>query len=185
MTLAFDEICIDAHDITALGAWWAEVLGWEREVTSDGDVVLYVPTGAGPNWLFVPVLEDKVVKNRIHFDFRPDAQRTEVERVVAWGRRRHRSGDQTWVVRRSRGHQLHPRSRRTRLLTRTAEAPRRQNRLGSVRQQPSPPSRPIPDCLKPPKAPVDRIALWPTVPERNRAATSRARPMGVNTEVSP
>ena len=41
MTLVFDEICIDAHDITALGAWWADVLGWEHAVTSDGDVVLH------------------------------------------------------------------------------------------------------------------------------------------------
>jgi predicted enzyme related to lactoylglutathione lyase len=100
VTLVFDEICIDAHDITALGAWWADVLGWERSVTSDGDVMLHAPPGAGPNWLFVAVPDDKVVKNRIHFDFRPDDQQAEVERVVALGARHVDvgQGDETWVV---------------------------------------------------------------------------------------
>ena len=32
MTLRFDEICIDAHDATALGAWWAKVLGWPHDI---------------------------------------------------------------------------------------------------------------------------------------------------------
>lgn len=27
MTLEFDQICIDAHDATALGRWWARVPG--------------------------------------------------------------------------------------------------------------------------------------------------------------
>ena len=81
MGLKFDEICIDAHDATALGAWWSKVLGWPQDVDEDGDVVLHAPPGAGPNWLFVAVPDDKVVKIRIHFDFRPDDQRAEVDRV--------------------------------------------------------------------------------------------------------
>ena len=94
MGLKFDEICIDAHDATALGAWWSKVLGWPQDVDDDGDVVLHAPPGAGPNWLFVAVPDDKVVKNRIHFDFRPDDQQAEVERVIALGRapRRYRAG---------------------------------------------------------------------------------------------
>ncbi|HET7743084.1 MAG TPA: VOC family protein [Mycobacterium sp.] len=100
MTLVFDEICIDAHDITALGGWWASVLGWDSGVTADGDVVLYAPPGAGPNWLFLDVPDDKVVKNRIHFDFRPDDQLAEVDRVIGLGARRVDigQGDETWVV---------------------------------------------------------------------------------------
>jgi hypothetical protein len=100
VTLVFDEICIDAHDITALGTWWAELLGWDRDVTSDGDVVLYAPPGAGPNWLFLPVPDDKVVKNRIHFDFRHDDQQAEVERVIALGAHHVDigQGDESWVV---------------------------------------------------------------------------------------
>ena len=78
MTMTFDEICIDARDATALGAWWSQVLGWRQDVDSDGDVVLHTPPGAGPNWLFIAVPDDKVIKNRIHFDFRPDDQQAEV-----------------------------------------------------------------------------------------------------------
>lgn len=77
MTLVFDEICIDSHDASALGRWWSRVLGWPHDVD-----------------------DDKVVKNRIHFDFRPDDQQVEVERVIGLGARRVDIGqrDETWVV---------------------------------------------------------------------------------------
>lgn len=100
MTLVFDEICVDAHDIHALAAWWSTVLGWPAEDTDDGDVLLRAPAGAGPNWLFVTVPDEKVVKNRIHFDFRPDDQRAEVDRVIGLGARHVDigQGDESWVV---------------------------------------------------------------------------------------
>ena len=50
-------------------------------------MVLHTPPGAGPNWLFIAVPDDKVIKNRIHFDFRPDDQQAEVDRVLALGAR--------------------------------------------------------------------------------------------------
>ena len=64
MSLTFDEICIDAHDATALGEWWADVLGWRHDIDKDGDVRLYPPPGAGPDWIFLAVPDEKVVKNR-------------------------------------------------------------------------------------------------------------------------
>src|SRR5262245_45749468 len=82
MALTFDEICIDARDALALGAWWSKVLGWRHYVGKDGDVVLDAPPGAGPNWLFIDVPDDKVVKNRIHLDFRPEDQQAEVDRLI-------------------------------------------------------------------------------------------------------
>ena len=99
MTLKFDEICIDAHDVTALAGWWSQVLGWPQRLDEDGDVVL-TPPGSAPIWLFIGVPEDKVVKNRIHFDFRPDDQQAEVDRVVALGARHVDigQGEQSWVV---------------------------------------------------------------------------------------
>ena len=45
------------------------------------------PPGAGPNWLFLRVDDRRVVKNRIHFDFRPDDQPAEVERLLKLGAR--------------------------------------------------------------------------------------------------
>ncbi len=55
------------------------------------------PDLTGCSW---PSPDDKVVKNRIHFDFTPDDQQAEVERVLALGARRVDigQGEQTWVV---------------------------------------------------------------------------------------
>jgi len=100
MTLRFSEICVDARDTEAQAAWWSQVLGWPAEPTDDGDMALRAPAGAGPDWLFLAVPDDKVVKNRIHFDFTPDDQQAEVERVIALGARRVDigQGEQSWVV---------------------------------------------------------------------------------------
>jgi predicted enzyme related to lactoylglutathione lyase len=100
VSLRFSEVCIDANDIHALGQWWATALGWPSEVTDDGDVVLRPSDGAGPTWLFVAVPDDKVVKNRIHFDFTPDDQQAEVDRLIELGARHVDigQGEQSWVV---------------------------------------------------------------------------------------
>nr|WP_221218729.1 MULTISPECIES: VOC family protein [unclassified Mycolicibacterium] len=96
--MRFSEVCIDAHDIHALSAWWSTVLGWPAEPTEDGDVVLRSPSGA--DWLFLEVPDAKTVKNRIHFDFTPDDQQAEVDRVLALGARLVDigQGEQSWVV---------------------------------------------------------------------------------------
>ncbi len=100
MGLRFDEICIDAHDATALGTWWATVLGWPHEIDDDGDLRLHPPPGAGPDWIFLAVPDEKVVKNRIHLDFKPDDQQAEVERVIGLGARHVDigQGEPSWVV---------------------------------------------------------------------------------------
>lgn len=101
MALTFDEICVDAVDPTALGVWWSTVLGWSHDIDDEGDVLLHAPAGAGPNWMFLGVPEGKVAKNRIHFDFRPDDQQAEVDRVIGLGARRVDVGqgdDASWVV---------------------------------------------------------------------------------------
>ena len=100
MTLRLTEICVDAHDMEALSAWWSTVLGWPAEPTEDGDIALRAPGGAGPDWLFLTVPDDKTVKNRIHFDFTPDDQQAEVDRVLGLGARHVDigQGEQSWVV---------------------------------------------------------------------------------------
>jgi hypothetical protein len=100
MGLIFEEICVDATDPTALGQWWSRVLGWQQSVDEDGDVRLTAPQGAGPTWLFARVDDKRVVKNRIHFDFRPVDQRAEVDRLIEMGARHVDigQGEQTWVV---------------------------------------------------------------------------------------
>jgi predicted enzyme related to lactoylglutathione lyase len=100
MGLRFSEICIDAADIHALASWWSQVLGWPVETTDDGDAALRAPDGAGPDWVFLAVPDDKVVKNRIHLDFTPEDQDAEVARVIALGARHVDigQGDESWVV---------------------------------------------------------------------------------------
>jgi predicted enzyme related to lactoylglutathione lyase len=100
VSLRVTEVCIDANDTHALAGWWASVLGWAAADTDDGDVALRAPAGAGPDWLFIAVPEDKTVKNRIHFDLTPDDQQAEVDRVVALGARHVDigQGDESWVV---------------------------------------------------------------------------------------
>jgi len=100
MGLRFSEVCIDADDTHALASWWSTVLGWPAEDTDDGDVALRAPDGAGPDWLFLAVPEGKAVKNRLHFDFTPDDQQAEVDRVLGLGARRVDigQGEQSWVV---------------------------------------------------------------------------------------
>ena len=115
--LKFDEICIDAHDATALGEWWAGVLGWPHDIDEDGDVRLHPPPGQGPHWIFIAVPDDKVVKNRIHLDFKADDQQAEVDRVIGLGRTtcRHRPDRRRKLggASRPRGQRvLHPRARR-------------------------------------------------------------------------
>jgi hypothetical protein len=98
MGLRFSEICLDAADTHRLASWWAAALGWPMEHTEDGDIALRAP--AGPDWVFLAVPNDKVVKNRIHFDFTPDDQQAEVDRLIGLGARRVDIGQgvPSWVV---------------------------------------------------------------------------------------
>jgi len=100
MSLTLSQIAVDAHDPAALGAWWSKVLGWPLRIDSDGDAFLTPPPGHGAELLFLGVPDDKVVKNRLHLDFTPEDQQTEVDRVLALGARRVDigQGEQSWVV---------------------------------------------------------------------------------------
>ena len=101
MALRFDEICIDAHDATSLGGWWSTVLGLATGRRRRRRRRAARAARRGPNWIFLAVPDEKVVKNRIHLDFRPDDQQAEVDRVLGLGARRAdigQRGDESWVV---------------------------------------------------------------------------------------
>ncbi|WP_435611915.1 VOC family protein [Streptomyces sp. bgisy159] len=100
MGLQWEQICVDARDPAALGAWWARALGW---VVVNDDPEEYEVRPAPdrlPGLLFVRVPEAKTVKNRWHPDFRPVDQGAEVERLLALGARRADigQGERPWVV---------------------------------------------------------------------------------------
>jgi len=103
VTLKIQCLTVDAHDPHALAAWWADALGFRVKELDDEHEVAIVPEerGKDPALLFLKVDDDKVVKNRLHLDLRPDDRDAEVERLVGMGATRAdigQSGDESWVV---------------------------------------------------------------------------------------
>jgi predicted enzyme related to lactoylglutathione lyase len=106
MTLRWQCVCVDCADPVMLGRWWASVLGWRITHGDADETVLEPPVGSAeegvsPDLLFGRVPESKQIKNRLHFDLRPDDQQAEIDRVTALGGRRvdvGQSDDVTWVV---------------------------------------------------------------------------------------
>lgn len=102
VSLAWEQILIDAADPLALGRWWAVALGWVvvDEDQDDGEIEIRPAPDVVPGMLFVPVPEPKTIKNRLHLDFRPDDRDAEVERLLGHGATRADvgQGDETWVV---------------------------------------------------------------------------------------
>lgn len=102
MVAILTEVLFDAHDPVRLAAFWQEVLGYERGEADEGEVELVPPGGGFPCLLFLPVEDEKVVKNRIHIDVRAasGSQEVELERLLALGATHVDigQGDQTWYV---------------------------------------------------------------------------------------
>jgi predicted enzyme related to lactoylglutathione lyase len=104
MALVWEQTVIDAHDPGALGRWWAQALGWVilDDETEDAEQVVEIRSDPDtlPGLLFLPVSDTRVVKNRLHLDFRPDDQQAEVDRLLALGAHRVDigQGEASWVV---------------------------------------------------------------------------------------
>ena len=100
MSLEWEQVVVEAQDPVALGRWWVEALGWVI-VNEDPDEFEIRPEPERlPGLLFGQAGERKQAKNRLHLDFRPDDQDTEVERLLALGASRIDigQGDVPWVV---------------------------------------------------------------------------------------
>lgn len=115
MTSRQTEISVDCADPTALAEFWCAVLGYAVLDTRD-DLVEIGPLRddaelleelrrrpLAPTIFFARVPEEKVVKNRVHFDVSPIdcTQAEEVARLEALGARRADVGqgdDTSWVV---------------------------------------------------------------------------------------
>src|SRR4051794_21304286 len=106
MTLRLQAISVDAVDPRRTADFWEQALGWRRTYDTEQEVVLEPPAGSPEDGvvadiLFLRVPEGKSVKNRLHFDLRPDDQQQEVERLVGLGATRLDVGqgaDVSWVV---------------------------------------------------------------------------------------
>jgi predicted enzyme related to lactoylglutathione lyase len=106
MSIRMQAVCVDARDPSALARFWSQVLGWRLTYEEPGEAVLEPPAGSpedgiAADLVFLAVPDDKVVKNRLHIDLRPDDRDAEVARVEALGARKIDIGqgdDKTWVV---------------------------------------------------------------------------------------
>lgn len=109
MGLRQTEVVIDCADHDTMVAFWSAALGgWRRRDVDDQFVALLPPddveAGEGPGplpLLFQKVPEAKVVKNRVHLDFRSDDRAGEVTRLVGLGatvRAEHCLHDFCWTV---------------------------------------------------------------------------------------
>ncbi|PZT74448.1 MULTISPECIES: VOC family protein [unclassified Streptomyces] len=101
MALRFHQIAVDAHDLSAQARFWCAALDWRVLYEDEDEIVIGADENTRPGICFLPVPEDKAVKNRLHIDLAPDDQAAEVERLTALGARRAEVGqaaDVTWVV---------------------------------------------------------------------------------------
>jgi hypothetical protein len=106
MDIRIQCVVVDSHDCERLARFWSQVLGWRVTYQSDAEWSIEPPEGdpgvdVAPDILFVKVPDEKVVKNRLHFDLRPTDQAAQVERLIGLGARRVDIGqgdDVTWVV---------------------------------------------------------------------------------------
>jgi hypothetical protein len=102
MACRFTELIIDCLDMQRVAAFWAAALGWQVTVSDEEGVEVAGPPGSSPRLVFVPVPEQKSLKNRIHIDVNPVGcdQADEVDRLIALGARHVDvgQGEQTWVV---------------------------------------------------------------------------------------
>jgi predicted enzyme related to lactoylglutathione lyase len=100
-TSAVAAIVVDAHDPSALAAFWAEATGWPIADRQEDIVGLHAPDGRGP-WLeFLRTSDVKTVKNRIHLDVAPgigEGIADSVTRLVDSGAATLESGTLPWQV---------------------------------------------------------------------------------------
>ena len=102
MGLRQAEVVIDCADHARVIGFWIDALGWGRQDINEQYVALVPPSGTpGLPLLFQKVPEPKVVKNRVHLDFRAESMADEIGRLVALGATRvaeHSLGATRWTI---------------------------------------------------------------------------------------
>lgn len=106
MNIRVQCVVIDCHDPPVLAGFWADVLGWRVTLAQEHEACIEPPEGSpendvSPDYLFVKVPDEKVIKNRLHLDLRPQDQMEEVRRLERLGARRVDIGqapDVSWIV---------------------------------------------------------------------------------------
>lgn len=103
MPLRLHHIVIDAHDLPRLAQFWTQALGWTVLSEHEREIVIGTDENAAIGICFMPVTDQKAVKNRVHLDLTTAAQDRdqEIERLLALGARRvdiGQTGAESWTV---------------------------------------------------------------------------------------
>ncbi|HEY7101972.1 MAG TPA: VOC family protein [Mycobacteriales bacterium] len=103
MGVSLHHIVIDAHDLPALARFWAQVLDWRILSEREQEVVIGPDETAPVGLCFMPVADEKIVKNRLHLDLAPDSadRDAEITRILRLGARRvdiGQTGRESWTV---------------------------------------------------------------------------------------
>lgn len=91
---------VEADDPVSLGRWWAAALDWMIVNDDPNEFEIQEEPDRFPGIVFLQASEGKQAKNRLHLDFRPDDQASELGRFLDLGARRVDvgQGDVPWVV---------------------------------------------------------------------------------------
>lgn len=101
MPLTIEWVLIDCVNLDVMTDFWCKALDLEHVGTGpSGGHILQAADGSGRRLGLLPADTNKSVKNRVHFDLRPDDQDAEVQRLESLGARRIDVGQRsvTWVV---------------------------------------------------------------------------------------
>ncbi|MQA81592.1 MAG: VOC family protein [Streptosporangiales bacterium] len=105
MSIRMQCVVIDSDDPASLARFWAGAMTWRVTFENDHESVVEPPEDSGlcdvvPDLLFVRTPDEKMTKNRLHFDLRPGDQDAEVDRLLDLGAQRVDigQGESRWVV---------------------------------------------------------------------------------------
>ena len=82
MSLSIRQVTIDCKDASSLSDFWSKALGYAKEDWGQEygyGAAVFSPDNAGIRLIFMPVPEQKVVKNRVHLDVRTEEGNREAE----------------------------------------------------------------------------------------------------------
>ncbi len=103
MPVRLHHIVIDAHDLPKLARFWTQALGWKVLSEREREIVIGTDENAPVGICFMPVTDQKIVKNRVHLDITTEAQDRdqEIDRLLGLGAQRvdvGQTGKESWTV---------------------------------------------------------------------------------------
>jgi catechol 2,3-dioxygenase-like lactoylglutathione lyase family enzyme len=103
MPVRLHHVVIDTHDLPALARFWTHALGWQVLSEREDEIVIGTDIRAPVGICFMPVTDQKSVKNRLHLDLTTSAadRDQEIDRLIALGARRvdiGQTGAESWTV---------------------------------------------------------------------------------------